>query len=82
MVAFVSIQLLPDPLRQPVTVTVPGADVLCGSAGAVELEPLVPVVPAVPLVSCVPVVDPLCAATLTAKASTRPEAVVTTRFMS
>ncbi|HEX2309183.1 MAG TPA: hypothetical protein VHH91_00575 [Vicinamibacterales bacterium] len=42
------------------------------------LEPLVPVVPLVP---CVPLVDPLCAATLTAKASTRPEAVVTTRFM-
>jgi hypothetical protein len=29
----------------------------------------------------VPLVDPLCAATLTAKAKARPEAVVTTRFM-
>ena len=43
------------------------------------LDPLV--VPDVPLVPCVPLVDPLCAATLTAKAKARPEAVVTTRFM-
>ena len=75
--AFVNIQFVPEPLRQPVTVTVPDADVLCCSS-IVVLEPLVPVVPLVP---CVPLVDPLCAATLTAKASTRPEAVVTTRFM-
>jgi hypothetical protein len=82
--AWVSIQLLPEPARHPVTVTVFALmlvlDVLC-SSDIVVLEPLVPVVPVVPLVPCVPLVDPLCAATLTAKARARPEAVVTTRFM-
>ena len=80
--ALVSIQLLPEPVRHPVTVTVRALVLLalvepvwsdeCGT------DPLVPVVPLVP---CVPLVDPLCAATLTAKAKARPEAVVTTRFM-
>ena len=84
--AFVSIQLLPEPLRQPVTVTVPVLlmlldELVWSDDGVLVLEPLVPVVPLVPLVPCVPLVDPLCAATLTAKAKARPEAVVTTRFM-
>jgi hypothetical protein len=84
--AFVSIQLLPDPDRQPVTVTVLALELLelvepVWSDGMLVLEPVLPVVPVVPLVPCVPLVDPLCAATLTAKARARPEAVVTTRFM-
>ena len=81
--AFVSIQLLPEPARHPVTVTVFALELLAlvepvWSAGVLVVDPLVPVVPLVP---CVPLVDPLCAATLTAKAKARPEAVVTTRFM-
>jgi hypothetical protein len=79
---LVSIQLPLEPARQPVTVTVLALELGrdCSDV-VVVLEPLVPVVPEVPLVPCVPLVDPLCAATLTAKASARPEAVVTTRFM-
>jgi len=74
-----------EPDRQPVTVTVPALVLLDAvelwSEDVLVLEPLVPVVPVVPLVPCVPLVDPLCAATLTAKARARPVAVVTTRFM-
>jgi hypothetical protein len=83
--AFVSVQLVPEPVRHPVTVTVPVLlmllELLWSAADELALEPLVPAVPVVPLVPCVPLVDPLCAATLTAKAKARPEAVVTTRFM-
>jgi len=78
---LVSIQLPLEPARQPVTVTVLALELGRDCSDVVVLEPLVPVVPEVPLVPCVPLVDPLCAATLTAKASARPEAVVTTRFM-
>jgi len=82
--AFVSIQLLLEPDRQPVTVTVLALElepVEVWSEDELVLDPLVPAVPVVPLVPCVPLVDPLCAATLTAKARARPVAVVTTRFM-
>jgi hypothetical protein len=66
--ASASVKLPLEPWRQPVTVTV-----------WLDCEPLVPAV----LWSELPVVDPLCAATLTAKAQARatPEAVVTTRLM-
>jgi len=77
--------LLLEPDRQPVTVTVFSLAVLeaveVWSVDELVLDPLVPAVPVVPLVPCVPLVDPLCAATLTAKARARPVAVVTTRFM-
>ena len=82
--AFVSIQLLPEPVRHPVTVTVRALVLLALVEPLWPEDVLVPdplVVPDVPLVPCVPLVDPLCAATLTAKARARPEAVVTTRFM-
>jgi hypothetical protein len=82
---LVSIQLLLEPERQPVTVTVLALELLepveLWSEDELVLDPLLPVVPDVPLVPCVPLVDPLCAATLTAKARARPVAVVTTRFM-
>lgn len=92
VVALVSVQLPSDPAKHPVTVTVPAELVMpdCDPLVSVELpvcpavlDPVCPlVVPDVPL--WVPLVLPLCAATLTAKAQAiaTPDAVVTSRLIA
>jgi hypothetical protein len=75
MLACVSVKLSLEPCRQPVSVTV-----FDDALALLLCDPLVPVVVEG---SCVPLVVPLCAATLTAnaQASAMPDAVVTTRLM-